>query len=303
MQTILKTNRISDVTRIEFHADDFGLFPKQSSRIIDCHTQGNLNGISIMPNSEYLDECMELLKPHKKDIEVTVHLNLIEGKSVCDSKELPLLTNSKGILCGSFSLLLIHSFTNKRMKYLKELKKELRAQIHAVQSRLPIGTPLRLDGHAHYHMIPVVFDALMEIVREDQLDVSYIRFPREYLSLYFRHRKELRDLAAINFVKVSILNLLVWRNKRKYSDRLKSMTQKLFLGVFLSGSMYRENVAPLLPDAIDLAKKKKCGIEVLAHPGGVFEPNDITKITHPDDIFFLANDYRRKEATMFEIGR
>ena len=45
----------------EFHADDYGLFPKQSKRILRCITEGACNGISIMPNSPYLSECMEML--------------------------------------------------------------------------------------------------------------------------------------------------------------------------------------------------------------------------------------------------
>jgi hypothetical protein len=147
----------------------------------------------------------------------------------------------------------------------------------------------------------VVFDAMMDVIREENLDVSYIRIPREHLSLYFRNRKCLRDFSPINLVKVGILNILALRNGRKYAERLSEMEQKLFMGVFLSGCMYYENVSPILRDAEALAMQKGWGLEVLAHPGGVYEAEDIRMLTNEDDIRFLTSDHRRKEAGLFQL--
>lgn len=283
---------------IEFHADDYGMFLTQSRRILDCHAHGRLNGISVMPNSEELAACMALLGAEREKMAVTVHLSLWSGKSL--SRE-PLLTDEKGNLRCSFGKLLLQSYLPGRTELRRQLKGELRAQIQAVAAYLEPGEPLRLDGHAHYHMLPVVFDALMDVIREDKLDVSYIRMPREELSLYWRHRKQLHVFPPINLVKVAILNLLVWRNTRKYREELAHMEQRLFLGVFLSGRMYRENVEPLLPDAAALAEKRGWGLEILAHPGGVYEPEDIARITAPGDVHFLTSPYREKEATLFKV--
>ena len=74
--------------RIEFHADDYGLFPAQSCRILDCYHHGVLNGISIMPNSPCLEECMELVRPVRKDLQLTIHLNLVEGKALTPAAKL-----------------------------------------------------------------------------------------------------------------------------------------------------------------------------------------------------------------------
>jgi len=84
--------------KIEFHADDYALFPVQSHRILDCRRNGNLGGISVMPNSPYLEECMSDLFPFRKDLDITVHLNLIEGSSLCSREEVPLLTEETGRL-------------------------------------------------------------------------------------------------------------------------------------------------------------------------------------------------------------
>ncbi len=299
MQSV-KTVKTEVPVAIEYHADDYGLFPEQSKRILRCHEKGKLNGVSVMPNSDDLEVCMELLRPYQKEIAVTIHLNLIEGRSLCDPQEVPLLTVSSGIFRVSFGQLLLHSFLPDRDPYWEQIKKELRAQIFAVVPFLEEGAPLRIDGHAHYHMLPVVFDALMDVIREEHLQVSYIRIPKEHLSLYLRHWKQMQDFSPINLVKVLILNILAWRNLRKYGDYLNSLEQKLFLGVFLSGRMYRENVAQILPEARRLASKQNRDIEILAHPGGVYEAADTARLTNSDDVSFLTSESRRKEAAMFE---
>lgn len=284
---------------IEFHADDYGLFPTQSHRIMDCHRNGNLNGISIMPNSPYLSECMSDMYQFSKDVAVTVHLNLIEGKSLC---QVPLLTDRNGRLNCSFGSLLLHSYLPGRNNYRQQLKQELAAQIHAVQKYYPDEMPLRLDGHAHYHMLPVVFDAMMDVIREEKLQVSYIRIPREYLRIYLPHLHKLQDFSPINLLKVFILNLLSRRAERNYGELLRKMERKVFLGVFLSGRMYYENVIHLIPGAAALAEKQGMGLEILGHPGGVFEAEDIAEITAEDDRAFLTSDLRNREKSMFLIN-
>ena len=180
------------------------------------------------------------------------------------------------------------------------LKKEILAQIQAVMQYLPEGTPLRLDGHAHYHMVPVMFDALMDVLKEEAWQISYIRMPREHLSLYLRHLGKLQDISPINFAKVIILNLLARRNDHKYSHFLRSLEQRLFLGVFLSGRMTLPNVSAILPDAMELAKRNHMDMELLSHPGGVFEDADIEKLTSKDDLHFLTCSFRNKEGIMLK---
>ena len=287
---------------IEFHADDYALFPTQSHRILDCHRNGKLNGLSIMPNSPYLGECVSDLYPFLGNMAVTVHLNLMEGRSLCDPNQVPLLTNAQGHLNCGFGSLLIRSFLPGREKLRQQLKQELKAQILAVRKVLPKEVPLRLDGHAHYHMIPVVFDAMMDVIREEDLPVSYIRIPREYLRLYLPHFFRLRDLSPINLVKVAVLNLLSGMARLKYRKELEPMEKKLFLGVALSGRMYYENLKVFFPQAMKLAGRLGLDLEILGHPGGVFEEEDITQITSADDKTFLTSPLRDREKSMFLIN-
>lgn len=291
-------NQNEQKRKIEFHADDYGLFPTQSHRILDCHRNGNLNGISVMPTSVHLSECMSDMHLFSEEVAVSVHLNLIEGRSLSGA---PLLTDDAGNLNGSFGSLMMWSFLPGRNRYRQQLKQELGAQIREIRKYFPEGTPMRLDGHAHYHMIPVVFDAMMDVIREENLPVSYIRIPREYLRIYLPHLNKLQEFSPINLVKVMVLNFLALRAEIRYGAFLKNLEKKLFMGVFLSGRMYYENVVHLLPGAVALAEKLGMGLEILGHPGGVFEPEDIAQITAAEDVAFLTNDLRNREKSLFLI--
>lgn len=141
----------------------------------------------------------------------------------------------------------------------------------------------------------------MQVLQEEMLPVEYIRFPDEDLSIYFRNRKQISGFKMINLVKVLVLKVLATRNRRKYRSYLSSMEKRLFVGVALSGNMRLENVNAILPDAIHTAEKKGWGIELLAHPGGVYLPGDIDQLTHSGDIKFLTSIDRQKEKEMFYL--
>lgn len=279
---------------IEYHADDFGLFPAQSQRILDCHRLGGLNGISIISNSPFFSQCMDMLRPYQKELQIAIHLNLIEGKSICAKKDVPLLVDKKGNFNLSFGKLLLHSVFPDREQYRSQLRKEISAQIHTVLPYL-LDKELRIDGHAHYHMIPVVFDALMDVIQEQKLPVSYIRIPREHIKLYLQCKKNLVGFRPINLLKVLILKFLSKRNLYKYRDFGAGLEQSIFIGVMYSGRMCIQNIQTLRFAAERMGKN----VEILSHPGGVFEEEDIQRLTNKDDIAFLTSNFRRIEADAF----
>ena len=84
---------------IIFHADDFGLNPKQAGRILSlskvCGNSGRLTSVSIFPNSPSFKECTQLAKPFIEEgkLLATVHLNIVEGPSCAPKSEVPLLVD------------------------------------------------------------------------------------------------------------------------------------------------------------------------------------------------------------------
>ncbi len=283
---------------IEYHADDYGLFPEQSRHIIDCYHNGALNGISIMPNSPYLAECMDAIADIRSKLFVTVHLNLVEGKPLTGSEASKLIDEKGNFNIGFIKLLVMSYIPVARVQYRKQLYKELSAQIKACAPYMNDGI-YRLDGHVHYHMIPLVFDAMMDVVRDNNLKVSYIRFPSEELEIYRKSAGKIKGITFANVLKVMILNFLGKRNSRKYAEDLRKLKakSKLFMGVMMSGHMFYDNVKACLPVAADVMSDRGLSdMEILFHPGDVSEVDDIAKITSKDDLSFLTSENRQKEA-------
>ena len=69
------------ISSFEFHSDDFGLFPAQSKRILDCHSKGVLNGVSIMQTAQALRERI-LDIAHQQTRMPVSNLDLVDGQIV-----------------------------------------------------------------------------------------------------------------------------------------------------------------------------------------------------------------------------
>ena len=275
---------------IDYHADDYGLFPGQSRRILDCYYDGVLTGVSVLTNSPFLEECMTMLRQTAADLQLTVHLNYYEGKALSPHEQVNLITDENNVFHVSFASLVLASYLPlRRRKYYPQVKAEIRCQVEALLPWLA-GQKLRIDGHGHYHMIPIVFDALAELIEEENWNVEYIRLPYEDRAMYCRIRSELVGFQMINLVKVLIMNHFVRRNRRKYPEIL-SRSDWGFSGLMYSGNMRYENTSPILRE---LCKKKE-NVEILFHPGDVREPEDIEKITDANDKVFLTSEGRRRE--------
>ena len=282
----------------EFHADDYGLFLEQSKRILECYEHGVLNGTSIISNGPELNECLRVLP--EKGMQLSVHLNLMQGQCLAPASDVSLLTDARGQFHVSFSKLLFSGFTGKRETYKQQIKAEYRAQIRKL---LPLfkqtGQAIRIDGHAHWHVVPVAFDALMEVIMEDNLPVAYIRLPDEPLTLYLRYLFRLMPFPVINIVKVLLLKILVSRDQRKWKECLQQMEQKLFLGVMLSGHFDYRRMKTLVPAAETLATGKGIGLEILAHPGSVRLEKNLKEVTNQDDYHFFTSPAREEEGKAF----
>ncbi len=279
----------------EFHADDFGLFTEQSLQILRCWEHGFLNGTSVFPNGDDLQSCLALLPDH--GISLTIHLNLMQGHCLANPDDIPLLVDRNGFFKVHFSNLLFCSLLGNYHNYKKQLKIELTSQIKKLMPFFQQNNmPLRIDGHAHWHMIPVVFDALMESIRDERFRVTYIRFPSEPIKVYIKNLFRIIPFPFINIIKTLLLRVLARRNMRRWAHMLSQMESKVFLGVLLSGCFDLHRMQAVLPDAEHHAASLGQGLELLAHPGSVHNPSDIIKITNKNDLLFFTSPARSLEA-------
>lgn len=252
-----------------FNADDYGITLPQSEHILECRREGRLTGVSVMPNSPCLAEAMALLTDDQ-DLLVAVHLNATEGLCLSEPAEVPLLAGPDGRFHQSFSRLCIQGLTMHKTLQ-AQLTHEFALQIRRV---LPLlgDRPLRLDGHQHIQMIPVVMAAIRDAVRQVGKPVSYIRWAREPLGPYLRHRELRRYYSPVNLLKNLVLNLLALPSR--HILRQMGLPANAIMGLCLSGEMEYEPVKALLPDMERAAAKKGMDLELVMHPGWGIGPGE-----------------------------
>ena len=256
---------------IDIHADDFGYSLNTSKDIIECVKSGNLNSFSIICNTSHFDDCMEYLYNEIPSFDylplISVHINLPEGFST--SKSLPM----------SWGKLFINSYLNKN-KLKKEIKKEIKNQIEktwgAIKKCIEIAEQnnvevkqngLRLDSHVHTHLIPVVWESMIEVIEENNYDVEFIRNPKE----------PLKPFKVDSLLSYGVANILKNRILMTYSGKVDDYCEKHGLnkmymwGLTMSGHMDFARIKKIYPKMIEYCEERNRDLEILFHPGLALE--------------------------------
>ena len=124
-----------------------------------------------------------------------------------------------------------------------------------------------LDSHQHTHTIPLVFSALSEVIEENGLEVGYIRTPAEPLSPFIKTPSLFGSYISVNLIKQWLINFFTLINRG--GIKKLGIPSACFFGIMFSGKMTEERVRKLLPAYVKYAKKRRCDIEILFHPGYV----------------------------------
>jgi chitin disaccharide deacetylase len=104
---------------------------------------------------------------------VGLHLTLLMGRAALPKSQIPGLVNGRGEFSNA------PTATGARYFFRRELREQLRAEIHAQFARFhATGLPLdHVNGHLHLHLHPVVFSLLMEDAAT--LGITHLRLTRE----------------------------------------------------------------------------------------------------------------------------
>lgn len=284
---------------LDIHADDYGLTEKTTLSILDGINAGKLDSTSVMPNMKYFNEAALLWKTKReydRETKVSVHLNFMEGYCVAPRESLPHLVDGKGLFSISWGTLVKYNYHPVLRTTVKnELKIEIKHQILRVKENysLPWQKGLRIDSHQHSHMIPLIMEALVEVLQEEQWNVEYIRISKEQILPYFRFVTLWKKHELLNFIKVAVLNYFSFKDKAIL--RAVKIPDMYLSGVFFSGMMSIERVNRIFPYLKKKAQKKDCGLEILFHPGQL----DISELTeefnHPSANKFYVSQGRQIE--------
>lgn len=274
---------------IYFCADDYGLLPLVSSHIQNCVDEGALNKVSVFPNFDTVD-LKEIFK--NKGIRVSLHLNLVEGKCMADPGEIDLLADENGVLRHTFEGLLKLSLLNKKT-FETQLYKEIKTQVLFWKSILPDGEPFCVDSHQHTHMIPAIFKTLISVLKDEKINVDYLRIPAEPILPFIKKPSLYFTYSCINLIKQWLLKLF-WVIDKKYLRGFHVPTA-YFLGILFSGKMDEKRVTRVLAEYVKKAKKDGRDIEVLFHPG--YADKNVKDLKSKNIVFekFYLSENRKTE--------
>jgi chitin disaccharide deacetylase len=232
------------------NADDFGLSSGANRGIIKAWQEGILTSASLMVGGQAFEEAVDLAHENP-DLQVGLHLTLVQGRAVVTKQGLPALADANGDF-GNDPVL-----AGMRYYFIKPLKKQLRAEIEA-QIRRCVDAGIRLshvDGHLNIHMHPVVFDILCELM--PKYGIESFRLSRENLSANLAaDRERVVGKCADAFIFASLA-----KRCRSRLDRLGISYAGEVKGLLNSGRMTEDYLLKALDSVGD-------GLtEIYFHPG------------------------------------
>lgn len=265
-----------------FTADDFGLTKECNFAVLEGVKNGALTSACVCANGEFFSHAMEEILPQIKELDLGVHLNIIEGKSLAPQK---FLTDAGGKFRHGFFSLLINSY---RRAFLKEVEAEFRAQIEKVlESAAVSGAKVNfLNSHVHTHAIPRIFELTAALAAEYK--IPSIRLQAEK---FYAAKSSIRGQALpgspkpVNLVKVALLNYFSIINRasvRKYNLKCNDY----ILGVGYTGEM---NEDAILSGLHALSYFKNITVEALLHP-----ENDPKSERYGEYLTTINPDLRKK---------
>lgn len=302
---------------LDVHADDYALTVHTSQDILECMKKGKLDSISVMVNMSCSGECFDMLIKAIPELpflpKMSVHLDFVEGKCLAGGSEVPLLARKGSDLIGlSWESLFILSFHPGKRKAAKEqLKKEIRAQLsvgqreikrcmeEARKHHIPCAQKeMRIDSHQHAHMIPVAWEALTEVIAEENHTVEYIRNSKELLGVFLADFSLWKTYRPINFVKNRLLYLFSSKVDRYVEEH--SMQRMYLWGLVMSGHMDYDRIVRLYPAMEKKAEKEHRKLEFCIHPGQMLDEEVTEEVgRRAAEDFYLYSDRRvEKDAVM-----
>jgi predicted glycoside hydrolase/deacetylase ChbG (UPF0249 family) len=274
---------------IYFCSDDYGISQEYNRCIEECLKNGILNKVSVLPNGEIEDFVQKL---SGKDVLLTLHLNLVEGHPLSPLEEIGSLIDENGCFKHSFIGLFLKSFSFKRKELEKQMYTEIRNQIHFWIEKTG-DKSLSIDCHQHVYEIPWIFKTVMQVIRDEQLDVKYLRIPAESIRAYLFVPSLYTAYSLTGLIKQCLLKGLAFYNRRYLKGM--SFTSAHFMGVMFSGKMNEKRVKKLLKYYLHLSEKTKRNIEVAFHPG--YAEDDLKLIAGCREDFkkFYSSPWRNAE--------
>lgn len=223
MTVIFTSGSLVLTKKFILNADDFGLSTAINRAVLEGYSSGLLKSVSLVANGEAFKDAVENVLPQCPDLGVGVHLNVIEGLSLCT--DIDTLIDEKGMFCNSYIDLLIKAYNPKEKDFFPQLEREFRRQIETVMSRTKV---YHIDSHVHIHSIPKIFDLVCRLAKE--YGIKQVRTQFEKFYMVPDVHKHLTWKYPINLIKLVLLNTFTIFNEAAI-HKYELKTNDYFIGI------------------------------------------------------------------------
>ncbi len=185
-------------------ADDLGIDKETNEAIKECYESGVLTSSCLMAVGEAFDDAVEnVIKTHP-DLEIGVHLDIIECKALTQNGK-STLTDENGKFNNSYVDMLLKSYDKK---FLSEVESEFNAQIEKI---LSVGIkPTYINTHVHTHSIPNLFKIICKSAEKYAIPNVRTQGELPYYTKGLKRHTSIRY--CLNIIKNTRLLLLIKMN-------------------------------------------------------------------------------------------
>ncbi len=265
------------------HADDLGLAEGVDEAIIDLARGGQLQGASLLVNGPSAADAVEAWRNIAAPPPLTLHLCLTEGHRLPNCPDLP---------TGFGSLLLASLLPWQRRRIAPQLRLVLQQQISRYRQLTGLQQ-IRLDGHQHIHLVPLVLDAVLDLAGCES--IIWVRTTRESLPEGLSLKLWWRSVQTGGLLKWLVLQLLSGLAIPRLR-RAGIPTNRRFAGVLFSGSMFGKAFRRSWKTTHSLGTNQRASRPiVLIHPARRDAASGMDQKAFQQSVAFFNSTNRQKE--------
>ena len=265
------------------HADDLGLAAGVDAAILELARSNQLDGASLLVDGPTAASAAAAWMAMDRPRSLCLHLCLTEGPDRSAGSGLP----------ASFGQLLLASLLPGRRQWIRpQLERSIRRQVNRYRE-LTGEQRIRLDGHQHIHLVPVVLDSLLNLAEELQID--WIRTTAEPLPTDLPWRSWLSTVTSGGLLKWLVLqSLSAMAEPRLLAHGIATNTA--FAGVLFTGRMAGRPLERSLSALTTTPRRRGLGpAMLLAHPAEQGSASALAKNGFEMSAGFFASPWRQRE--------
>ena len=179
-------------TGLIVNADDLGLSKSVNEAILFCYEKGYINSSSIITNTPFFDETVQLINDKSVVINLGVHINFAENKPLTNFKYDEYLNNN-----GEWDREKTKKYSNSPNAEVKNaFLTELYAQVDkALSANLNIT---HIDSHYHLHILPSFYNLFIIAAKKYNIKLRLAQLSHEQNVVKYLYRLYINSKIKLN---------------------------------------------------------------------------------------------------------